>query len=169
MLSLASIICFAFSLIVTSSAISAKHILTTSTPKSNISFIQSLPKTLLTHNLTTTVAWRPICGPDSGTPVTHPADCTQAILNMFSEGPDHELLVWDGLRIWAHGSCDLYLLPAPGLPIHRDTLTRIDIAQCARSIRRTCVNEEHGYRGGLLPVGAGVFNVGIAGRRIQLS
>ena len=172
MLSLASIIYFASSLIVTSSAISAKHILTTSTPQSNISstfLIQSLSRTLLTHNFTTTVPWRPICGLDSASPVTPPADCSQAVLNMFIEKPDHELLIWDGLRIWDQGSCGLYLLPAPGLPIHRDTFSRTDIAQCARSIRRACVNEEHGYRGRLLPVGAGVFHVAIAGRRIQLS
>lgn len=85
---------------------------------------------------------------------------------MLFDGPDDELLVWDGLRIWTHESCGLYLLPAPGLPIHRDTFSRMDIALCARSVRRACVNMEHGYRGGLVPVGAGVFHIGIAGRRV---
>lgn len=134
-----------------------------------------LPTALLTNNITTTVSWRPVCGSEDpvpmkiANPITHPADCFQAVLKMLGEGPDRELLVWDGQRAWTYGSCGLYLLPASGLPVHRDTFSRTDMAHCAESIRLACVNEEHGYRGGVLPIGAGVFQVAVTGRQIQLS
>lgn len=80
---------------------------------------------------------------------------------MFIEGSDHELLVWDRQRAWAYESCSLFLMPAPGLPIHRDTFSRDEIANAAEIVRLACMNEEHGYRGGFLPIAAGVFQVGI--------
>ena len=66
-------------------------------------------------------------------------------------------------------SCGLFLVPAKGLPVHRDTFTRYSIAQCAESLRLACVNEEHGYRGGVLPIAAGVFHVAVSGKPIHLS
>ena len=88
---------------------------------------------------------------------------------MLAQGSDLELLVWDRLQAWIYESCGLFLMPTRGLPIHRDTFSRNDIAQCAESVRLACVNEEHGYRGGILPIAAGVFQVAVAGRPIQLS
>lgn len=88
---------------------------------------------------------------------------------MLFEGPELEPLVWDSLRAWMYGSCGLFLIPSPGLPIHRDTFSRYDIAQSAESIRRACVNEEHGYRGGIALIAAGVFQVALSGKPIKLS
>ena len=87
---------------------------------------------------------------------------------MLPEGPTHELLVWDGQEGWRYESCGLFLLTAPGLPIHRDIFTRGDIAKDADKLRRACVNEENGYRGGLTPIASGVFQVAVSGRPYSL-
>lgn len=88
---------------------------------------------------------------------------------MLSEGSDRELLVWDQQRGWTYESCGLFLLPTPGLPIHRDTFSRNDIAQYAESIRLACVNEKHGFRGGISQIAAGVFQVAVAGKPGRVS
>lgn len=71
--------------------------------------------------------------------------------------------MWDRQRIWEYGSCGLWLVAMQGLPIHRDTFSRSEIAYSAESVRQECVNAEHGYRGGLVRIAAGVFQVGISG------
>ena len=68
-----------------------------------------------------------------------------------------------------YGSCGLFLIPAQRLPIHRDAFSRDEIAHSVESIRLACVNEKHGYKGGILPIAAGVFQVAIGGVLIQLS
>ena len=83
---------------------------------------------------------------------------------MLAQGSGIEPLVWDGLQGWIFESCGLFLVPRRELPIHRDTFSRDDIAQCAESVRLACVNEENGYRGGDIPIAAGVFRVAVAGR-----
>lgn len=88
---------------------------------------------------------------------------------MFSEGSDSELRVWDEERAWTYDSCGLFLTVSPILPIHRDVFSRNAVAQCAESIRQACVDEEHGYRGGILPIAAGVFQVAVSGKPTQLS
>lgn len=88
---------------------------------------------------------------------------------MLSQGSDLEPLVWDGLQGWIFESCGLFLVPNRGLPIHRDTFSRNDIAQCAESVRLACVNDKNGYRGGDVRIAAGVFRVAVAGRPEQLS
>lgn len=176
MLSLA-LIRFASSLLMTAFAFPTEHVSIIPTPKDVNPSTSSSPNLTTVHlkiNLTTTASWRPRCWPDISDPdpmerITNPADCSQAVLNMLLEGSDHDLLVWDRLRGWIYGSCGLFLVPAQGLPVHRDTFTRNDIAQCAESLRLACVNEEHGYRGGILPIAAGVFQVAFAGRPTQLS
>ncbi|CAD6588434.1 MAG: hypothetical protein ASARMPREDX12_003327 [Alectoria sarmentosa] len=180
MLSLTLTICFAFSLIGTVFAIPTQHNAAIPTPKdSNPSSFSppTLPTLRLANNLTTSATWRPACwsedpDPDpmeKANPITHPADCFQAVLQMLSEGSDRELLVWDQQRGWTYESCGLFLLPTPGLPIHRDTFSRNDVAQCAESIRLACVNEKHGFRGGLSQIAAGVFQVAVAGKPGRVS
>ena len=90
-------------------------------------------------------------------------------MNMLWEGPEGELLVWDRMKAWLYGSCGLFLVPSPRLPIHRGTFSRNDIAHCAESIGLACVNEKHGYRGGIIPVDAGVFLVALAGKPAHLT
>ena len=180
MLSPSLFICFASSLLVTASVVPAKRILTVSTP--NIinppAFsLPSLPTVLLTNNLTTTARRRPSCWPDDPDadpggkikPIKDRLDCLQVVKDMLSEGPDGEPLVWDRTRVWVYESCGLFLVPSTELPIHRGTFSRNDIADCAESIRLACVTEKYGYRGGILPVDAGVFRVAIAGEPVQPS
>ena len=88
---------------------------------------------------------------------------------MLSPGFELDPLVWDGLRGWIFESCGLFLVPIQGLPIHRDTFSRYDIARCAESVRLACVNEKNGYRGGDIQIAAGVFLVAVAGRPDELS
>lgn len=90
-------------------------------------------------------------------------------MNMLSEGPDMEPLVWDRIRVWGYDSCDVFLVPLPELPIHRGTFSRNEIAHCAETVRIACVNEEHGFRGGIIRIDAGVFQVAISGKPTQLS
>ena len=175
-----SLVCFASSLLVTTFALPTESISIISKPKAVSASTFSPPNLTtvrLTNNLTTTATSCPRCWPNNPDPdptkeassITHPADCFQAVLKMLAEGSDLELLVWDRLRSWIYDSCGLFLLPAEGLPVHRDTFTRNDIAQCAENLRLACVNKEHGFRGGILPIAAGVFHVAVSGKPVQLS
>ena len=87
---------------------------------------------------------------------------------MLSEGSDEEQLVWDRTRVWIYESCGVFLIASPGLPIHRGTFSRNEIAQCAENVQLICVTEEHGYRGGIVPIDAGIFQVAISGKPGQL-
>ena len=89
-------------------------------------------------------------------------------MNMLGEGPDEEPLVWHRDLAWRYGSCGIFLVKSGKLPIHRATFSRKEIAQCADLIRMACVNEQHGYRGGIIPIDAGVFDVALAGTPAQL-
>lgn len=171
------VICFASSLLATASAIPAKRILPLSTPNrvNPSTSLSSLPTALSASNLTITAGRRPSCWPDEPDtdprgrikPITDREDCLRAVMDMLSEGPERELLVWDSMRVWIYESCGLFLVPSIRLPIHRGTFSRRDIAKCAESIGLKCVTEKHGYRGGILPVDAGVFQVAIAGEPAQ--
>ena len=173
MLSQFLIICFATSLLVTTSAVPTKHsrsLLTPSDVTLSTLSIPSLPAVLSAKNLTT--RRRPGCWPNIH-PITNPADCDQATLNMLLEGPDQdEPVVWDRDRGWIYRSCVLYLITswdARVLPIHRGTFSRKDIAECAEKIQMDCVTEEQEYRGGKIPIDTGVFEVALAARPVQLS
>lgn len=178
MLPLNLVICFASSLLVTASAIPAKRILPLSTPNHvnpSAFSLPSLPTPLKASNLTITARRHPSCWPDEPDtdprerikPITDREDCSRAVMDMLSEGPEMVPLVWDRMRVWIYESCGLFLVPSIRLPIHRGTFSRKDIAYCANSIRLKCVTENHGYRGGIFPVGAGVFQVAIAGEPAQ--
>ena len=131
---------------------------------------------VMAQNLNTTVSSRPFptCGHDdadpteNANPISNPEDCFQAVLDMFYEGDAGDPLVWDQQRWWGYASCSLQLIPVPELPIHRGTFSRIEIADCAESIRLVCLKAGHVYRGGTVPIAAGVFKVGIFGES-QLS
>ncbi len=71
--------------------------------------------------------------------------------------------------MWIYDSCGVSLVASAGLPIHRGTFTRSEIAHCAEIVRIACVNEKHGYRGGIIPIDAGVFQVAVSGKPIMLS
>ena len=173
MLSLFLIIYFACSLLVTTSAIPTKHspsLLTPSDVTPSTLSIPSLPAVLLAKDLTT--RRRPGCWPDVH-PITNPADCVQARLNMLLDGPSpDEPVVWDRDQGWIYRSCVLYLTisyDARVLPIHRGTFSRKDIAECAEKVQTVCVTEEQGYRGGKIAIDKGVFEVVLAARPVQLS
>ena len=166
MLSPFSIICFASCLLITTSAVPTKRSLSLLTP-SDVSLTtlsnSFSPAGPLAKNLT---AHRdPGCWLDIS-PITNPADCDQAKLNMLLEGPDpDEPVVWDRDRGWIYRSCVLYLITswdARGLPIHRGTFSRTEIAECAEKVQRECVTAEHGYRGGKIAIDTGVFEVSLA-------
>ena len=168
MLYLAYVICFAH--LATTFAVPKKQIPALS-PPNNVSPLTfsppDLPTLRLARNLTTNVAWRPVCvrtdtGPDSpqkSNQITYSEDCYHAVRLMLLEGSASELLVWERGRRWVYRSCGLFLIPVPELPIHRDTFSRTDVTNCAESIRVTCMNQAHGNKGGFVPIAAGVFHV----------
>lgn len=169
-----SIFYFTSFLLVTTYAIPAKRIVTIVSPNDDNSSTLSPPRmstALQADYLTASPTWHPKCWSDdpiAGStkkpgPISDRGDCLQAVMNMLFEGPDEELLVWEEARVWKYESCGLFLVASPRLPIHRATFTRVDIARCADIVRITCVTKEHGYRGGVLPIGAGVFEVAISG------
>ncbi len=171
---------FIASLLVTTSAVPTERnpIVSTGNAVDSSNFTPpTLPTVTLAKNLSTPRMWRPRCWPDDpgmdpmgkANPITDRADCPQAIMNMLTEGPPDEMLVWDTTRTWIYNSCGVFLLESPGLPIHRATFTRTEIAQCAERIRIACVNEKHGYRGGIIPIDAGVFQVAVSGKPVRLS
>lgn len=172
------IFCFASSLFATASAIPAKRIrpLPTSNHVSPSTLsLPSLPTVLSVSNLTITAGRRPSCWPDEPDtdprarykPITDQEHCLRAVMDMLSEGPEREPVVWDSMRVWIYESCGLFLVPSIRLPIHRGTFSRKDIARCAERIGLKCVTEKYGYRGGILPVDVGVFQVAIAGEPAQ--
>lgn len=174
MLSSTLVISFASSLLITVSAVPTAHVSRNSTPN-DVNPSTSPPTSstvVLVKNLTTTATSRLGCWPDhpgadpmgKANPITDPTDCTQAVMKMLREGPDREPLVWEHTGAWFYGSCGLFLVPSHELPIHRGTFSRNDIAQCAERIRLKCVNEKNGYRGGLVPIDAGVFWVALSGK-----
>ena len=166
---------FASFLLVTTYAIPSKRILTTVSPNGVNSSTLSPPRmstVLQANNLAANPTWHhprcwsdhPIAGSmEKPSPITDRGDCLQAVYNMLYEGPDEELLIWEEPREWKYESCGLFLVASPRLPIHRATFTRVDLARCADIIWIACVTREHGYRGGSLPIGAGVFQVVISG------
>ena len=179
MLSSTLVIFFASSLLITVSGVptarvSSNSILNDVNPSTSP---PTLSIVVLAKNLTTTATSRLGCWPDhpgadpmgKANPITHPADCALAVMKMLREGPDGEPLVWEHTRAWFYGSCGLFLLPSRHLPIHRGTFSRNDIAQCAGRIRLKCVNEKNGYRGGIVPVDAGVFSVALSGKPAHLT
>ena len=174
MQSLALILWFVSPLLFTLFATPTEHIPTIAISKVTNPLIRSpanLSILVLAQNLNTTVNRRPFptCGrdyPDSTEivyPISNPADCSQAVLDMFYEGDAYDPLVWDQQRWWGYASCSLQLIPVSVLPIHRDTFSRTEIADCAESIRLVCMKEGQVYRGGIVPIAAGVFKVGLFG------
>ena len=168
MLSLSLIICFASSLLITTSAVPTKRSLSLLTPSdvspSTLSN-SSLPAALLADDLA--IRQQPGCWP-SNPPIANSADCVHAKVNMLLEVPllnRDEPVVWDRAQGWRYRSCVLYLViswNARDLPIHRGTFSRGDIAECAARVQKDCVTREHGYRGGKIAIDAGVFEVALA-------
>ena len=174
MQSLALILWFVSPLLFTLFAIPTEYLPTIAISKVTNPLIRSPSNSsilVLAQNLNTTVSSRPFptCGrddPDSTEtvyPISNPADCSQAVLDMFFEGDAGDPLVWDQERWWGYASCSLQLIPVSELPIHRDTFSRTEIADCAESIRLVCMKEGRVYRGGIVPIAAGVFKVGLFG------
>ena len=174
MQSLALILWFVSPLLFTLLATPTEHVPTVAISKVTNLLIGSpakLPILVLAQDLNTTVTSRPFptCGRDNldptedANPISNPADCPQAVLKMFYEGDAGALLVWDQQRAWQYASCSLQIVPVSELPIHRDTFSRNEIADCAESIRLVCLKQGHVYRGGTVPIAAGVFQVGLFG------
>ena len=166
------ILCFAFSLLSTTSAVPTKRSLSLLTP-SDVSLStlsnSSLPAFLSAETLA--VRRRPGCWPGTAS-ITNPADCTQAKLDILLEVADpDEPVVWDTNRGWIYRSCVLYLMTsydARSLPIHRGTFSRTDIAECAEKVQTECVTAEHRYRGGKIGIDTGVFEVGLMASPLSL-
>ena len=174
MQSLALILWFVSPLLFTLFATPTEHFPIVAISKATNPLIRSLarlPILLLAQNLNTTGISRPFptCGRDdpdpmeNANPISNPADCPQAVLNMLYEGDAGDPLVWDQQRMWEYASCALQIVPVPELPIHRDTFSRTEIADCAERIRLVCMKGGHVYRGGTVPIAAGVFKVGLFG------
>lgn len=98
-------------------------------------------------------------------PVSNPSDCNKALSKIMT-GHDHirapiEWRIWD---TWAVGSCQIRLLPA--VVVSRDTFSRYDIYVTASRIIRSCVDEAHGFRGGILGIGGGrMFDISVEANR----
>ena len=174
MRSLALIFWIVYSLLFAFFATPTEHIPTVAISKVTNPLRRSFAKSpilVLAQDLNTTVTSRPFptCGRDdpdpteNANPISNPADCPQAVLKMFYGGDAGALLVWDRQQTWEYASCSLQIVPVPELPIHRDTFSRTDIADCAESIRLVCMKQGHVYRGGTVPIAAGVFQVGLFG------
>jgi hypothetical protein len=58
---------------------------------------------------------------------------------------------WTSWHTWTSGSCSIRLIPA--VISSGDRFTRLDIARVAARIQTSCVNEAHGWKGGILGVG----------------
>ncbi len=94
--------------------------------------------------------WPNLPPPHNRHPISRPHDCRDAYFQVL-EGGAMAPTTWDSWHTWTSGSCSIRLIPA--VLSSRDEFTRFDIARAAARIQTSCVNEAHGYRGGIMGVG----------------
>ena len=150
MLLLPFTLCSVFSHFTTALVLPSDAILSLSTVK-NASF-----PTIIT-NITTSNAL-PFCWPTGreNYPIS-PDDCDDAIVDLISRGGTLPV-VWTSQRQWHYRTCSILLIPNdPGVSDTfqnaQDTFSRLDIARVAKEIKVACINEEHGFRGGVKDIG----------------
>lgn len=107
-------------------------------------------------------------GPGPATPpITNLLDCGEAIRQLIAESHAVEPVVWFAHREWTYASCGVFLIPMYGIRTPRDTFSRLEIARDASVIQMQCANAAHGFRGGFVPIGVGVFDVALFGRPLE--
>lgn len=179
-LSLPWTVCIACSLFIPVLALPSFHKRTFSptTPEKRstvpLTNIITSPTVLIAENGTSSTNFLPACWPDfpspapKAPPITNPRDCGEAIRHMINEGRATEPVVWFAQRDWTYNSCAIFLIPAGGIRTPRDTFSRLEIAREASAIQMACANGAHGYRGGVVPIGVGIFEVALVGRPTTL-
>lgn len=98
-------------------------------------------------------------------PVSDPKDCRAAALEVI-QSPERamEPVRWTSWKTWTVGSCQIRLLPA--VVVSQDTFSHFDIFQTAQRIQRSCVDEAHGFRGGIVGIGrARMYDVSVEASR----
>lgn len=106
----------------------------------------------------------PICNPLSLFPITNPADCNEAKRELLHASGALEPTDWYISQRWTYHTCDICLLPIQRHRAMKDTFSRLDIARDAQFVIDNCVTQSHGFRGGSIVIGEGLFEVAVLGR-----
>lgn len=117
------------------------------------------------NNTTTIIEYSPVCFSEPlglVFRVRNPPDCIQAMLQITTEGPPDEPVIWTSERRWISGSCMIELVTNTR-PIPGDTFSIKTIVHTALSLVLECVTAAHGYVGGYMLIGTGVFHVVVQG------
>lgn len=94
-------------------------------------------------------------------PIAHPPDCSLAIAKIPEDAPFYPE-TWDESRVWLHRSCVIWLVPVNVEDWQEDVFSRQDVVDAAMEVRRVCVSEEEGWKGGVVLVGGkGGFDVSV--------
>ena len=97
----------------------------------------------------------PTCYPSRGAaPIASPQDCSFAIYEIISAGDPQEEVLWRGRQTWNWLACKVKLVPRAD---DSEIITRSYLAQAAAHIKRDCVTQDHGYRGGYVAAGLLMF------------
>ena len=94
--------------------------------------------------------------------VRNPLDCIRAMLQITTEGPPDEPVIWTSERRWMSGSCMIELVTNTR-PIPRDTFSIKTIVHTALSLVLEYVTGARGYVGGYMLIGTGFFHVVVQG------
>ena len=94
----------------------------------------------------------PICyDSPRAAPIAHPANCNMAIYELMSGGDPGEAVFWSGQQTWSWRTCKVELVPTAE---YAESITRGSLARAAVLIKRNCVTQAEGYRGGYVDVGS---------------
>ena len=82
-------------------------------------------------------------------PVATPAHCNSAIYEIILGGDPEREELWTERVTWSWGTCKVDLVP---ISHYSEYITRQSLALAASLVKRTCITEAHGYRGGHVAV-----------------
>jgi len=103
----------------------------------------------------------PWCFVDAFIPIITPNDCLytdHAISTDTRISPSiTQPVTWDRGKCWIYGSCAIAVVPNAQSP--RDEFSRLDILTQAHRVMEKCEKAPHGFRGGVIEIGDGKFQV----------
>jgi len=106
-------------------------------------------------------SYEPWCFVDAFIPIITPNDCLytdHAISTDTRISPSiTQPIVWERGKRWRYGSCAIAVVPNADRP--KDEFSRLDILTQAHRVLEKCEKAPHGFRGGVVEIGDGEFQV----------
>jgi len=103
----------------------------------------------------------PWCFIDAFIPIITPNDCLYTDHAISTDTrTSHSMtlpITWEKGKRWRYGSCAIAVVPNAQSP--RDEFSRLDILTQAHRVLEKCENAPYGFRGGVVEIGDGEFQV----------